>query len=76
MRLCSALRTPLKLTELDGLIVTCWTGPTILRNLLQAVSGSDIQTNLRWTFDQTAVEPAAILQRSLDVTGVRTDATV
>ncbi|MGB3439501.1 MAG: type IV secretory system conjugative DNA transfer family protein [Actinophytocola sp.] len=41
-------------------------GQAILRNLLHAaaMSGGDIRTVLKWTFDQTAVEPAAILQRS------------
>lgn len=41
-------------------------GQAILRNLLHAaaVSGGDIRTVLRWAFDQTSVEPAAILQRS------------
>ncbi len=41
-------------------------GQAILRNLLHAaaVSGGDISTVLRWSFDQTTVEPATILQRS------------
>lgn len=41
-------------------------GQAILRNLLHAaaVSGGDIHTVLKWSFDQTTVEPAAILHRS------------
>jgi type IV secretion system protein VirD4 len=41
-------------------------GQAILRNLLHAaaISGDGIHAVLRWSFDQTAVEPAAILQRS------------
>lgn len=41
-------------------------GQAILRNLLHAaaLSGGDIHTVLKWSFDQTAVEPATILQRS------------
>jgi type IV secretion system protein VirD4 len=40
-------------------------GRSILRNLLHAAAlgGHDIRTVLRWTYDQTSVEPAAILDR-------------
>lgn len=42
-------------------------GQAILRNLLHAaaVSGGDIRTVLRWSFDQTSHEPVAALQRSV-----------
>lgn len=41
-------------------------GQAILRNLLHAaaLSGGGIRAMLRWSFDQTSVEPATILQRS------------
>lgn len=41
-------------------------GQAILRNLLHAaaISGEGIHTVLGWSFDQTSVEPATILQRS------------
>lgn len=42
-------------------------GQAILRNLLHAaaVSGGDIRTVLRWSFDQTSHEPIAALRRSV-----------
>lgn len=44
-------------------------GRAVLRNLLHAAAldGRDIRTVLRWTYDQTSVEPASILDRKSPV---------
>lgn len=46
-------------------------GRAVLRNLLHAaaLSHGDVRTVLRWTYDQTSVEPAGILERSTATSG-------
>jgi type IV secretion system protein VirD4 len=66
MRRAQALMSSVDMTGVDNGTVWKNRGQAVLRNLLHAaaLSHQDIRTVLRWTFDQTSVEPAAILQRS------------
>jgi type IV secretory pathway TraG/TraD family ATPase VirD4 len=66
MRRAQALMSSVDMSGVEGGNVWKNRGQAVLRNLLHAaaLSHQDIRTVLRWTFDQTSVEPATILQRS------------
>jgi type IV secretion system protein VirD4 len=66
MRRAQALMSSVDMSGVEGGTVWKNRGQAVLRNLLHAaaLSHQDIRAVLGWTFDQTSVEPAAILQRS------------